>query len=73
MKKVELEIQILPGGEVICEVKGAPGKACLKYKELLAQILRAEAKSVEHTPEFYAEETRTSGRQELKQRQQKPK
>jgi hypothetical protein len=68
MKKVELDIQILPGGEVVCKVKGAPGKACLKYKELLAEILQAEETQLEKTDEFYQEDVKVRGKSDAEQR-----
>ena len=48
----ELEIVIAPDGEMRVEVKGAKGTACLKYTDLLQRIF-GEAKSVEHTAEYY--------------------
>jgi hypothetical protein len=73
MKKVEIEIEILPGGDLKCEVSGAPGKACLKYKELLAQILQAEEQKLIKTDEFYQEEVEALGKKALEQRLKRKK
>lgn len=54
-RKVELEIQISPAGEVEFEVKGIKGKGCLdlakQFEEALGEVTERKRKS-----EFYQTE-----------------
>lgn len=52
--KHELEIEISPTGDVQVRVKGAKGKQCMKYVELLATLGRVVDQ--ERTSEFYEPE-----------------
>lgn len=52
--KHELEIEIAPTGEVQVRVKGAKGKQCLSYVELLNSM--GEIKEQQLTSEYYEPE-----------------
>ena len=52
MAEQELEISISPEGKVTVRTKGLKGEACLKYANLLVEILGKE-ESLEKTAEFY--------------------
>ncbi len=48
----EIEISILPDGQVKAHIKGAKGQACMDYVKLLEQILGGEGE-LERTTEYY--------------------
>ncbi len=50
----QLEIEISPSGDVQVRVKGAKGKQCLKYVELLASVGTVRDKQM--TSEYYEPE-----------------
>jgi hypothetical protein len=52
MAQQELEISISPEGKVTVRTKGLKGEACMKYANLLVEILGQEV-SREKTEEFY--------------------
>ena len=52
MKNHEIEIEIGPHGEVRATISGVKGKGCLKYAELLEQIV-GKITSQELTSEYY--------------------
>ncbi len=67
MAQHEIEIQILPTGEVKIHVKGIKGKGCLEYaKWLTAAIGKVHSRQL--TSEYYEPETKTriNLQQELK-------
>ena len=53
MKRPEFEIVIGPDGKVTLTVKGAPGKQCLAYADLVKEIVGREDQR-QLTAEFYA-------------------
>ena len=59
MAEQELEISISPEGKVTVRTKGLKGEACLKYANLLVEILGQE-ESREKTAEFYETEEQQS-------------
>ncbi len=56
MGKIELNLTIEKDGTLTCEVKGAKGKACLKYMEMIEQIIGKAIKK-NFTSEYYEQET----------------
>jgi hypothetical protein len=52
MAEQELEIRISPEGKVTVHTHGLKGEACLKYAQLLVEILGRE-ESLEKTAEYY--------------------
>jgi hypothetical protein len=50
----QLEIEISPSGDVQVRVKGAQGKQCLKYVELLASV--GKVKDQQLTSDYYEPE-----------------
>ena len=55
MAEQELEIRISPEGKVTVHTHGLKGEACLKYANMLVEILGKE-ESREKTEEFYQTE-----------------
>jgi hypothetical protein len=52
MEHAELEITISKAGQVLVEIKGAKGPRCLKYAELLQEIVGREVQR-RLTREYY--------------------
>ncbi len=52
MAEQELEITISPEGKVTVHTHGLKGEACLKYAQLLVEILGRE-ETLEKTSEYY--------------------
>ena len=52
MAEQELEISISPAGKVTVHTHGLKGEACLKYAQLLVEILGRE-ETIEKTAEYY--------------------
>lgn len=52
METHELDIEIRPDGEIRVHVKGAKGPGCLRYAEMLEEILGAKG-TRELTSEYY--------------------
>jgi hypothetical protein len=67
MAQHEIEIQILPTGEVKIHVKGVKGKGCLEYAKWLTEAI-GKVQSRQLTSEYYEPEakTRIDLQQELK-------
>ena len=59
MESHEILIEIGPDGKVRAEIRGAKGKACLKYAQLLESIIGKETER-ELTSEYYEPESTTS-------------
>lgn len=53
MPSQEIEIAILPDGQVEYTIKGVKGRACVSISELLEQLGQVEHE--ERTSEYYAE------------------
>ena len=59
MAEQELEITISPEGKVTVETKGLKGSDCLKYANMLVELL-GKQESLEKTTEFYETEEQQS-------------
>ena len=62
----ELEIEIDPTGKVSMRTKGVKGPVCMKYADLLAQLVGRE-ESRERTSEFYEAEEHVHRHVDVKQ------
>lgn len=49
----KLEIEILANGQMKAEVKGFKGKECVKYIEILEELLDAQVVDSDYTDEYY--------------------
>jgi len=58
MENHEIEIEISKTGEVRAHIKGAKGKACLAYAELLEKIV-GQMSDKELTSEYYEPDSET--------------
>jgi hypothetical protein len=56
MEQHDIEIVIAKNGQVKVHVKGAKGKACLKYSEWLAKVI-GKVQDQKLTSEYYEPET----------------
>jgi hypothetical protein len=52
----KLEIEILSNGQMKAEIKGFKGKGCVKYIEILEELLDAEVVDSDYTDEYYETE-----------------
>ncbi|OGF68182.1 MAG: hypothetical protein A2Y62_05315 [Candidatus Fischerbacteria bacterium RBG_13_37_8] len=59
MAKTEIIIKIDPDGTLQCEVKGVKGKACMKYMQMIEEIL-GKVKEKKVTSEYYQDEVKIS-------------
>ena len=66
MEQHEIEITISKSGQVEAHIKGAKGKRCLKYAELLAEIV-GKIKKQDLTSEYYEPETKAGIDLQIKQ------
>ena len=66
MTQHDIEITISQTGEVKAHVKGAKGKQCLEYAELLTEIV-GKIKQQELTSEYYEPEAKAGIDTQLKQ------
>ncbi|MFH1768431.1 MAG: DUF2997 domain-containing protein [Candidatus Omnitrophota bacterium] len=57
-QREELQIHILPNGEVKVDIKNVKGKGCVKYIRLFEEIL-GKVKEKELKPEYYEPEPKT--------------
>ena len=56
MAKKQLQIKILPNGEVQMQTQGIKGKKCLDYIEMMKLLGDLKVEKQELTPEYYEEE-----------------
>ena len=56
MAKKQLQIKILPNGEIQMKTLGIKGKKCLNYIEMMKMLADAKIEKQELTSEYYEEE-----------------
>ena len=59
MAKKQLQIKILPNGEIQMQTLGVKGKKCLNYIELFKLLAEIKIEKQELTSEYYEEENET--------------
>ena len=59
MAKKQMQIKILPNGEIQMQTIGVKGKKCLNYIELLKLLADVKIEKQELTSEYYEEDNET--------------
>lgn len=54
--KKQLEVRLLPNGEIKIETHNIKGKQCLQYMELFSELLHAQIVDSSFTEEYYEQE-----------------
>lgn len=55
-RKKQINLKILPNGEIKAEIAGFQGTECLDYISVLERLLDAETIDSKRTPEYYLTE-----------------